>query len=49
MVLWSKIVYHLAGQWTVLHVADYRGVLAYARQNEVDFIVQESVGEAASI
>ncbi len=45
MVIWSKIVYYLDGLWTAWPVAAYPELMAYARRNEVDFLVVELVGQ----
>jgi hypothetical protein len=44
MVSWSKIIYYLNGLWTPYPVADYNEVLAFARANQVDYIVVEMAG-----
>lgn len=48
MVQWSKLAYYLNGRWTAMPVADYYGMVWYAKKNSVDYLVFETSGRGES-
>lgn len=48
MVQWSKLAYYLNGRWIAMPVADYNGMVWYARKNRVDYLVFETGGRGES-
>lgn len=48
MIQWSKLAYYLNGRWTAMPVADYNGMVWYAKKNKADYLVFETSGRGES-
>lgn len=48
MITWSKLAYYLNGRWTAMPVADYNGMVWYAKKNKADYLVFETSGRGES-
>lgn len=48
MIQWSRLAYYLNGRWTAMPVADYNGMVWYAKKNKADYLVFETSGSGES-
>ncbi|MEK9149485.1 MAG: hypothetical protein AAB267_05505, partial [Candidatus Desantisbacteria bacterium] len=48
MISWSKLAHYLNGRWTAMPVTTYEGMVWYARNNRVDYLVFETGGKGES-
>ena len=49
MIQWSPLVYYLQGFWVARPVADIKEMIAYARRNNVDYVVVDIQSEAITV